>query len=116
MRPVEEPTPVELQEKKVLENMLQTGDFDKKAFEQITKQEPVVGYGGFLKGVKAENQYGVSYKELAKKSFQCWSSHLIITPSWIITSRQGPKGPLLLPIKYFFELLRWVVVWWVDVW
>ena len=33
--------------------MLKTGDFDKKTFEQITKQEPVVGYGGFLKGVKA---------------------------------------------------------------
>lgn len=48
--------------------MLQTGDFDKKKFEQITKQEPVVGYGGFLKGVKAENQYGVSYRELAKKA------------------------------------------------
>lgn len=59
--------------------MLQTGDFDKKKFEQITKQEPVVGYGGFLKGVKAENQYGVSYRELAKKSIQGWSNILIIT-------------------------------------
>lgn len=67
---MEEPRTVELQEKKMLETMLQTGNFDKKAFEQITKQEPVVGYGGFLKGVKAENQYGVSYRELAKKSIQ----------------------------------------------
>jgi hypothetical protein len=50
--------------------MLKTGDFDKITFEQITKQEPVVGYGGFLKGVKAENQYGVSYRDLAKKSIQ----------------------------------------------
>ena len=50
--------------------MLKTGDFDKKTFEKITKQEPVVGYGGFLKGVKADNQYGVSYRELAKKSIQ----------------------------------------------
>ena len=52
--------------------MLKTGDFDKITFEQITKQEPVVGYGGFLKGVKAENQYGVSYRDLAKKSIQSW--------------------------------------------
>ena len=57
--------------------MLKTGDFDKKTYEQITKQEPVVGYGGFLKGVKAENQYGVSYKELAKKSIQSWSISLL---------------------------------------
>lgn len=42
--------------------MLRTGNFDKKTFEVITKQEPVVGYGGFLKGVKAENQYGVCYR------------------------------------------------------
>lgn len=33
--------------------MLMTGNFDKKTFEDITKKEPVVGYGGFLKGVKA---------------------------------------------------------------
>ncbi len=62
--------------------MLQTGDFDKKKFEQITKQEPVVGYGGFLKGVKAENQYGVSYRELAKKATLGWSRTLIITISY----------------------------------
>jgi hypothetical protein len=48
--------------------MLQTGDFDKKKLEQITKQEPVVGYAGFLQGVKAENQYGQSYRELAQRS------------------------------------------------
>ena len=35
--------------------MLATGNFDTKAIEKIAKQEPVVGYGGFLKGVKAEN-------------------------------------------------------------
>ena len=33
--------------------MLKTGQFDKKAIESMTKQEPVVGYAGFLKGVKA---------------------------------------------------------------
>lgn len=42
--------------------MLQTGEFDKKAIERITKQEPIVGYGGFLKGVKAENEYAQSYR------------------------------------------------------
>lgn len=68
MKPVAEPGTVELREKKMLETMLQTGDFDKKKLEQITKQEPVVGYAGFLKGVKAENQYGQSYRDLAQKS------------------------------------------------
>lgn len=33
--------------------MLETGNFDKKTIEIMTKQEPIVGYGGFLKGVKA---------------------------------------------------------------
>ena len=51
--PPREPGKVELQEKKIIENMLGTGQFDQKAFEKVTKQEPVVGYAGFLKGVKA---------------------------------------------------------------
>jgi hypothetical protein len=36
----------------------------------MTKQEPVVGYGGFLKGIKAENDYGSSFKDLAKRSIK----------------------------------------------
>ena len=63
-----EPGFVELQEKKVVQNMLQTGQFDKKQIERLNKQEPVVGYGGFLKGVKAENEYGQSYRDLAKRA------------------------------------------------
>jgi hypothetical protein len=50
--------------------MLQTGEFDKKVIEKISKQEPVVGYAGFLKGVKAENDYGQSFKDIAKRSVQ----------------------------------------------
>lgn len=60
-----------LPEKKMVETMLQTGNFDTKAIEKITKQEPVMGYGGFLKGVKSENHYGQSFKEIAKKSINC---------------------------------------------
>lgn len=76
--------------------MLQTGDFDKKTFEQITKQEPVVGYGGFLKGVKAENQYGVSYRELAKKSIQSWSKAPIILLSMCFTYHiRGKSYPII---------------------
>ena len=48
--------------------MLQTGTFDKKKMEMITKQEPIVGYGGFLKGVKAQNQYAQSFHVLAKRA------------------------------------------------
>ena len=48
--------------------MVQTGPLSQAGFEQTVRQEPVVGYAGFLKGVKAENQYGVSYKDLAKHS------------------------------------------------
>lgn len=50
--------------------MLQTGNFDKKAIQNIKKQEPIVGYSGFLKGVKAENNYGQSYRDLAQRSVQ----------------------------------------------
>ena len=50
--------------------MLQTGQFDKKAVEKMNKQEPVVGYAGFLKGVKAENDYGSSFRDIAKRSIQ----------------------------------------------
>ena len=53
-----------------MENMLQTGQFDKKTVEKLNKQEPVVGYGGFLKGIKAENDYGSSFRDLAKRSIQ----------------------------------------------
>ena len=56
--------------------MLQTGNFDTKEIEKIGRQEPVMGYGGFLKGVKAENQYGQNFRDLAKKSFNCWYKYL----------------------------------------
>ena len=65
---MQEPCAVQLQEKKAVEAMLQTGQFDKKTIQKMNKQEPVVGYAGFLKGVKAENQYGQSYRETAKRS------------------------------------------------
>ena len=84
--------------------MLQTGDFDKKKFEQITKQEPVVGYGGFLKGVKAENQYGMSYRELAKKSIQGWSNILII----IIHKYKVANGIIYLKANPMIFSLMWI--------
>ena len=55
-------------EKKAVESMLQTGQIDRKAIEQMTRQEPVVGYAGFLKGAKAENHYGQSYRDVARRS------------------------------------------------
>jgi hypothetical protein len=70
VQPVVEPGRIELQERRLVETMLRTGDFDMKAIEKITKQEPVVGYSGFLKGVKAENHYGQAYRDLAKRSIQ----------------------------------------------
>jgi|688.fasta_scaffold36990_4 hypothetical protein len=33
--------------------MLRTGNIEEKVFSKEHKQEPVVGYTGFLKGVKA---------------------------------------------------------------
>jgi hypothetical protein len=54
----------------VLEEMMRTGNLNQKIFEDLSKQEPVVGYGGFLKGVKSENQYGQSYQQLAQNSIR----------------------------------------------
>lgn len=34
-------------------------------FSKQRRDEPVVGYTGFLKGVKAENEYAQVYRDLA---------------------------------------------------
>lgn len=50
--------------------MVRTGYGDEKLYIKERKQEPVVGYTGFLKGVKAENQYAQVYKDLAVNSIR----------------------------------------------
>jgi hypothetical protein len=70
VQPLAEPPTVQLDERRTVERMLQTGQFDKKLIEQMSKQEPVVGYAGFLKGVKSENQYGSSFQNIARQSIQ----------------------------------------------
>lgn len=48
-----EPTEIKLKEKEILHEMMKTGNIDEKMFKNEVKQEPIVGYTGFLKGVKA---------------------------------------------------------------
>lgn len=50
--------------------MVRTGRADENVFLKQHKQEPVVGYTGFLKGVKAENQYAQGYQQLAANSIR----------------------------------------------
>lgn len=50
--------------------MVRTGRADEKIFTKEYKQEPVVGYTGFLKGVKAQNQYAQVYQQLAANSIR----------------------------------------------
>ena len=50
--------------------MVRTGHGDEKVWMKQRREEPVVGYTGFLKGVKAENQYGKDYRELAANSIR----------------------------------------------
>lgn len=50
--------------------MMSTGRLDEKNFQKEHRQEPVVGYTGFLKGVKAENQYAQVYQQLAANSIR----------------------------------------------
>ena len=57
--------------------MLKTGNMEEKKFMKENKQEPVVGYTGFLKGVKAENEYAKVYKDLAVNSIRRWWSTLM---------------------------------------
>ena len=47
---------------------MQTGNFDEKKFNDVKRPPPVVGYCGFLKGVKAQNQYAQTYEQLARGS------------------------------------------------
>ena len=49
---------------------MRTGIADEKLYERQRRQEPIVGYTGFLKGVKAENEYAQSYKDLAVNSIR----------------------------------------------
>ena len=44
--------------------MVRTGLGDEKLYQKERKQEPIVGYTGFLKGVKAENEYAQSYTSI----------------------------------------------------
>lgn len=66
------PTPpekVELQEIKVLDDMLSTGNINEKLVREMARKEvPVVGYNGFVKSIKSENMYGAPFKDLASKS------------------------------------------------
>jgi hypothetical protein len=50
--------------------MVKTGKIEENVFLKQQKQEPVVGYTGFLKGVKAENQYAQGYQQLASNSIR----------------------------------------------
>ena len=50
-----EPKEVKLGEKEILEAMVRTGQGDEKVWLKQRREEPVVGYTGFLRGVKAEN-------------------------------------------------------------
>ena len=50
--------------------MIKTGNMEEKVLMKEHKQEPVVGYTGFLKGVKAENEYAQVYRDLASNSIR----------------------------------------------
>jgi hypothetical protein len=50
--------------------MVRTGNTDERVFQKQQREEPVVGYTGFLKGVKAENQYAQPYQQLASNSIR----------------------------------------------
>ena len=65
-----QPKEIKLKEKEVLEEMIKTGVGNQVIYEKERKQEPIVGYTGFLKGVKAENEYAQSYKDLASNSIR----------------------------------------------
>lgn len=52
--------------------MLETGEIDEKILDQISKSEPIVGYAGFLKGIKSGNEYGKTFNELARTSIRKW--------------------------------------------
>ncbi|KAM3142284.1 hypothetical protein pb186bvf_005693 [Paramecium bursaria] len=45
--------------------LLSTNENFRKTFEE--KQPPIVGYTGFMKGLKAENMYGETYKDISTK-------------------------------------------------
>lgn len=53
VKPPCEPAEVKLAEKQLLEEMVRTGMGDEKVWAKEKREEPVVGYTGFLKGVKA---------------------------------------------------------------
>ena len=61
----------------------------------MNKQEPVVGYGGFLKGVRAENDYGQSFRDIAKRSIQGWEGDRW----WLISKDDLCNKDDLLAIK-----------------
>jgi len=64
-----QPEKVELQEIKVLDEMLTTGNLNEKLVKELARKEvPVVGYNGFVKSIKSENMYGAPFKDLASKS------------------------------------------------
>ena len=65
-----EPKEVKLGEKEILEAMVRTGQGDEKVWLKQRREEPVVGYTGFLRGVKAENEYGRDYRALAGNSIR----------------------------------------------
>lgn len=50
--------------------MITRGVGDEKLFEKERRQEPIVGYTGFMKGIKAENEYAQSYRDLAINSIR----------------------------------------------
>ena len=50
--------------------MVKTGNLEEKKYLKEHKHEPVVGYTGFLKGVKAENEYAQVYRDLAVNSIR----------------------------------------------
>lgn len=64
--------------------MLRTGNLDENKFAQVNKNVPVVGYCGFLKGVKAENVYGLTYEQLARTSNRNWKGDYITEDDFLV--------------------------------
>ena len=66
----EEPPTVELEGRKVIEEMMRTGTLDERKVGQMNRNAPIVGYSGFLKGVKSENQYGQTHEQLVRNTLK----------------------------------------------
>ncbi|CAK74838.1 unnamed protein product (macronuclear) [Paramecium tetraurelia] len=60
--------PLNQMDEGMAKTMLETNDRFRQTYEQ--QKPPIVGYTGFMTGIKAENMYGESYKDISHQVLQ----------------------------------------------